>query len=493
MYHLPFGLDRRSFALAPDPERLFWTERHHRAYRTLERGVAQRTPIILMTGEIGTGKTTVLHRFIAAPREGVRVGLLCNFAGLDSALYAWALMAFGEESDGASEVADLARLEKFLAAEFLAGRHVVLAVDEAQNVSDRDLEKLRQLTNINSGSETVLTLVLVGQPPLRTRLERPDHAQTLSRVGADFHISTMGPDETAGYLRHRLLLGGARADLIEAEAARAIHGVTGGVPRLVNLLADLCLCAAASERATSVTAEIVRAVAEDARRDGLFAALRPTAPVPEAQPTPPQRPAPREVADTLMNRLGRAVAAEIGAERRIFLPIGARLLGRRVSRGFALVAGAGDAEEAWQPPVSVTARTWHAPAAVWARPGEIRIAGLDPAPEPKPEPPASALCEAAPTAPAAPSEPEARPSGNGRAPNAPPPRRALHRAVGALDVALNGILVAGIVSAALADANLPREPAPVDLSRLWGEVSHSPMAVPLEAAPLGPALPPGQR
>jgi type II secretory pathway predicted ATPase ExeA len=237
-----FGLTMRPFSLAPDADFLFWSPVHKRAYSILEYGVLTHSPITLITGEVGAGKTTLIHHLLRSLGEDVLVGLISNPHGSRGELLRWVLMALNQPAEPEATYVDLfARFQSFLIAEYARGRRVVLIFDEAQNFSREALEELRMFTNINSGKDELLQLVLVGQPELRDIVQRPDMRQFAQRVAANFHLSEMDLHTARAYIVHRLAVAGVTRRIFGESAVELIHEVTGGVPRLVNRLCDLAM------------------------------------------------------------------------------------------------------------------------------------------------------------------------------------------------------------------------------------------------------------
>ncbi|MGY6409864.1 MAG: AAA family ATPase [Alkalilacustris sp.] len=269
LYLAHFGLAARPFTLVPDPDFLFWSRAHSRAYAILEYGVLTRAPITLVTGAVGAGKTTLLHHLLRRLGPDVRVGLVSNAHGARGELLRWILMALGESAPAASDYVSLfSTFQRLVIAEYAAGRRVVLIFDEAQNLGRDVLEELRLLTNINANGDELLQLILVGQPELREIVQRPDMAQFTQRVAARFHLSAMDADTVRDYIEHRLAVAGARYMLFEDAAVTRIHRETRGIPRLVNQLCDLSLVYAYSEDAQVVSEATVAHVIED----GVFVA-----------------------------------------------------------------------------------------------------------------------------------------------------------------------------------------------------------------------------
>lgn len=265
-----FGLTERPFSLVPDPSFLFWSQSHRRAYSILEYGILTRAPITMVTGEVGAGKTTLIHHLLRRLGPGVTVGLVANAHAGRGALLRWVLMSLGRPApQEADYVALFSSFQQFLIGEYAAGRRVVLIFDEAQNLDRDTLEELRMLTNVNANSDELLQLVLVGQPELREVLQRPDMAQFTQRVAARFHLPAMDRETVQEYIEHRLAVAGARYMLFDDGAVSLIHAATRGVPRLVNQLCDLALVYAYTEDAPAVTEAVVTHVLDD----GVFSSI----------------------------------------------------------------------------------------------------------------------------------------------------------------------------------------------------------------------------
>ena len=264
IYTAHFGLRERPFSLVPDPDFLFWSPEHRRAYTMLEYGLLTHAPITLITGDVGAGKTTLLHHLLRSVDEGMRVGLIANAQGARGELLHWVLLALGQVAPaGAGYVALFGQFQAFLINEYALGNRVILIFDEAQNLSRESLEELRMFTNINSGKDELLQLVLVGQPELRDTIRRPDLTQFAQRVSASFHLTTMDVLTVRAYIAHRLRVAGAQTNMFSRTAAQLVFEATYGVPRLVNQLCDLALLYAYSENKHSVPRLTVQRVLDD--------------------------------------------------------------------------------------------------------------------------------------------------------------------------------------------------------------------------------------
>lgn len=259
-----YGFRERPFTLVPDPDFLFWSAQHRRAYSVLEFGILSRAPITLVTGGVGCGKTTLLRELLRQFGSRVTVGLISNAQGGRGELIQWVLNSLGVPfSADAGYVPLFQKLQDYLIEEYAAGRRVVLIFDEAQNLSSESLEELRMLTNINSGKDEVIQLVLVGQPELRDMVLHPSLRQLAQRIAASFHLLPLDEPAVADLIEHRLKAAGGSGEEITPQAAKMIYQVTHGVPRLVNQLCDMALLYGWSMDNPRVSEDVVQSVIDD--------------------------------------------------------------------------------------------------------------------------------------------------------------------------------------------------------------------------------------
>jgi type II secretory pathway predicted ATPase ExeA len=316
IYTAHFGLRERPFSLVPDPEFLYWAPPHRRAFAMLEYGLVSRAPITVITGEVGAGKTTLLYHLLGALGPEVRVGLIANAHGDRGELLRWVLLALAQPTaPGATYVDLFGQFQNFLIAEYAAGRRVVLIFDEAQNLSRESLEELRMLTNINSGKDELLQLVLVGQPELRDTIRRPDLVQFAQRVTSSFHLPAMDAEMVRGYIRHRLAVAGAPWPIFDEAAMNRVHAATRGVPRLVNQLCDMAMVYAYAKEETTIGVETI----EQVIADGVFFAGGADPGAAEAAPQPaPQtaNPTANQTAPQAAPQTDARAAGQGGAETR---------------------------------------------------------------------------------------------------------------------------------------------------------------------------------
>jgi type II secretory pathway predicted ATPase ExeA len=259
-----FGFTERPFTLLPDPDFIFWSRAHRRAYSVLEYGVMTRSPITVVTGEVGAGKTTLVQRLLQSLDDDITIGMVSNAQGGRGELLQWALNSLGIETDlTAAYVTLFQQLQDFVIEEYASGRRVILLIDEAQNLSVEGLEELRMLTNINSNKDELLQLILVGQPELRQMILRPELRQFAQRVTATYHIGSLDLPAVEGYVKHRLQHVGGTGSEFTKEAIALVHVHTHGIPRLVNKLCDIAMVYAATEERRVVDAPIVEEVLDD--------------------------------------------------------------------------------------------------------------------------------------------------------------------------------------------------------------------------------------
>ncbi|QHI98793.1 AAA family ATPase [Xylophilus rhododendri] len=259
MYASAFGLQQAPFSIAPDPRYLFMSERHREALAHLLYGLGASGGFVLLTGEIGTGKTTVCRCFLEQMPEHCQVAYVYNPKQSAIELLRTINDEFGvphaPAAPGSAETIKdcIDPLNAFLLASHAAGRNTVLVIDEAQNLSIDVLEQLRLLTNLETTERKLLQIVLIGQPELRELLARPELEQLAQRVVARFHLDALSLPEVEAYVSHRLAVAGWSGALpFDRRVLARIHQLTGGVPRRINLLCDRALLGAYSAGVRSV-------------------------------------------------------------------------------------------------------------------------------------------------------------------------------------------------------------------------------------------------
>ncbi len=271
MYESFYGLSGKPFSLLPDADFLFLSKRHRRAINLLEYGIVTQAGFMVITGDVGAGKTTVIRRYLKSAGSDVTVGVITNASASLGRLLNWVAMAFELKTTGQDEVSLYTSFVDFLLAQYARGKRTVLIIDEAQNLKADMLEELRMLSNVNNEKDQLLQMVLVGQPELLDMLKRPDLRQFVQRISVHCHLEPLSAAETAAYIRHRLGVVGGSPELFDDTACAAVFYFTSGVPRLINLLCDQAMVYAFSEDQPHISFETIAEVAADRDRAGLSA------------------------------------------------------------------------------------------------------------------------------------------------------------------------------------------------------------------------------
>jgi len=264
MYTQYFNLKQQPFSIAPDPRYLFMSERHREALAHLLYGVGSGGGFVLLTGEIGAGKTTVCRCFMEQIPANCRLAYIFNPKLTVEELLQSVCDEFGVAPEGASVKSYVDAVNSYLLESHAAGLNNVLVIDEAQNLSADVLEQLRLLTNLETSERKLLQIILIGQPELRQMLARPELEQLAQRVIARYHLGPLSEAEVGSYIQHRLAVAGAGAvELFPRGLLRRIHQLSKGVPRRINLLCDRALLGAYVENRAQVNAMILRRAAEE--------------------------------------------------------------------------------------------------------------------------------------------------------------------------------------------------------------------------------------
>ena len=266
MYTSFFGLNEKPFSITPDPRYLYLSERHAEALAHLLYGITESGGFIQLTGEVGTGKTTIVRSLLEqipgstdvalvlnpnlSPREFLLV--ICEELGVSLSIH---------ERHSLKAIVDA--LNRRLLDAHAVGRRVVLIVDEAQNLSPDVLEQIRLLTNLETAKQKLLQIILIGQPELRDLLAREDLRQLAQRITGRYHLEPLSRDETAQYIEHRLRVAGSLGEIFDSSAKRELFRLTGGVPRLINVICDRALLGAYSKETRRVNRRLVRSAAAE--------------------------------------------------------------------------------------------------------------------------------------------------------------------------------------------------------------------------------------
>jgi general secretion pathway protein A len=258
MYLQFYGLRETPFSPTPDPKFLFQSTRHREALAQLLYGVRERKGFIVLTGEIGTGKTTLLRTLLARLDRDTHVAYVHNSALGIEGLLEYMLQDWGLKSSGTTHAQRLFELNEFLIDQHRQGLSPVLVIDEAQNLSIPTLEAVRLLSNFETTSQKLMQILLVGQPELRVKLNSAELRQLKQRIGLRCHIGPLSPEETRLYIRHRLRIAGATdAGIFTDAAIQRITEYSQGIPRVVNIVCDHCLLSGFADSKRRIDTAIV--------------------------------------------------------------------------------------------------------------------------------------------------------------------------------------------------------------------------------------------
>ncbi len=264
MYLRFFGLNEKPFAITPDPRYLYLSEQHAEALAHLLYGINEAGGFIQLTGEVGTGKTTVVRTLLSRVPHHADVAVIlnprvtpveflltiCEELGLDIA---------DADRDSVKQMVDA--LNRRLLSAHADGRRIILIVDEAQNLSAEVLEQVRLLTNLETPTQKLLQIILIGQPELRELLDRTELRQLAQRITGRYHLEPLSREETLGYVRHRLRVAGAAEDIFTPSALAEVHRLAAGIPRVINVTCDRALLGAYTQETRKVTSSLVRRAA----------------------------------------------------------------------------------------------------------------------------------------------------------------------------------------------------------------------------------------
>jgi general secretion pathway protein A len=260
MYLKFFDLKEKPFELTPAPRFLFLTPGHREALAQLVYGIQEQKGFILMCGEVGTGKTTLLRTLLHRLGDQVDSAFITNSTLPFDEILEYALADLGVPDPKGTRAQRLIALNKFLIEQRRAGRTTVLIIDEAQNLSSETLEQIRLLSNFETSSEKLVQIILAGQPELLDKLQRPELRQLRQRIALRCVLEPMKEEEVEQYIASHLRVAGARRQFFDSAAIRHIARYASGIPRLVNILCDHCLLYAYADQTREVNGVVVRRV-----------------------------------------------------------------------------------------------------------------------------------------------------------------------------------------------------------------------------------------
>ena len=241
MYENFYGLKEKPFQIVPNPSYLYMSPIHENALAYLEYGLMENVGFILLTGKIGTGKTTLARHIMDQFESEKEIAVIFNTNVTPEELIFLILRSYGLIPELVSKTNNLEIFYEFLINKYAENKQVLLIIDEAQNLSDEALEEIRMMSNLQSDDHNLIQIMLVGQPELRTKLQQPAHSPFAQRIAVNFFLAGLSQKETTSYIAYRLEKAGGSADIFNQEAIDMIYEVSGGIPRSINLLCDSAL------------------------------------------------------------------------------------------------------------------------------------------------------------------------------------------------------------------------------------------------------------
>jgi len=271
MYTKFYELQKKPFSLSPDPDYLFMSPKHEKVYIHLRYAIFENKNFVVITGEIGSGKTILINFLLRQIKEPFKIAYIRNTLVSPVQFLKFICQEFKISVEGFDKPKILDALREFLLKEYSANRRVILIIDEAQNLSFQTLEEIRLISNIETEKEPLWQIILVGQPELRKKLQHPSLKQFAQRVTVYCHLEPLSKEETFEYIHHRLRIAGARnLDIFTKDAMEAIYQHSKGIPRLINILCDTALVYGFADGLLSIDKNVIENVVEDRKKEGLF-------------------------------------------------------------------------------------------------------------------------------------------------------------------------------------------------------------------------------
>ncbi len=272
MYEAYYGLREKPFSILPDPDLIYWDKNHRLAFAMLEFGLLNSAGFVVITGEIGSGKTTLIRHLLRKLDPKIAVGYMSSTPQGGTGLLQWVMMSLNQPFE--ETYPRLYRMfQEYLYNQYSKGRRTVLIVDEAQNLGLDALEELRMLSNVNADKKQFLQMILVGQPQLKDMLRTPQLLQFAQRVSSDFHLKPLAANDVREYINFRLHAVGAQREFFSEEACQMIAAASGGIPRTINILCDTAMVYGFATGAKLITTELVKMVITDKQQYGILPSM----------------------------------------------------------------------------------------------------------------------------------------------------------------------------------------------------------------------------
>ncbi len=271
MYESFYHLKEKPFDLHPDPDYLFMSHGHDNAYTLLEYAIAENKGFVIVTGEVGAGKTTLINFFLNKIQQDIQVGLINNTSTSLNHFVKMMCQEFELNVDGMDKVEMLQSFHEFLLTQYSDNKRVVLIIDEAQNLTPEVLEEIRMVSNLEAEKHHLIQIILVGQPELKYSLQRKDLRQFVQRVTVHCHLGGLNKEEAAQYIQYRLKVAGAENSIIfDEEAIEYIHRYSNGIPRLINVLCDTALVYGFADSLELIGKKVIEDVIKEREAGGMF-------------------------------------------------------------------------------------------------------------------------------------------------------------------------------------------------------------------------------
>jgi general secretion pathway protein A len=263
MYESFYGLKEKPFNLTPDPDYLYMSPGHENAYMHLEYAIQESKGFVVVTGEVGSGKTTLINYLLRKIPQAIHVGIINNTFVQPQELLKMICNEFEIQFEDSDKTVLLTRLYGYLLEQFSKRERVILIIDEAQNLSENTLEEIRMLSNLESEKDHLIQMILVGQPQLKEKLQRKSMEQFVQRVNVYCHLDALDKVDVENYIRHRLTVAGAQnLDVFDPEAIKAIYKDSLGIPRLINTLCDAAFVYGYADDVKVIGRDLIEAVAK---------------------------------------------------------------------------------------------------------------------------------------------------------------------------------------------------------------------------------------
>lgn len=267
MYESFYGLREKPFLLSPDSDFLYLSKSHQAALSRLEYVLISQPGISVITGDLGSGKTTIIRKLLKKNYSHLTVGLVANsYVDSFEELMKWILYSFSIDYTGKDKVGMYDMLTEFLISQFSEKKRVILIIDEAHNLDESCLEQLRILANVNTDKNELLQILLIGESAMRATLELPLMRSFVQRIAVDCHVENLPVEETIAYINHRVVTAGGRENLFSNKACEHVWKASGGNPRLINSICDTALLYGFAEQKKQVDEKLVDVVVREKQR-----------------------------------------------------------------------------------------------------------------------------------------------------------------------------------------------------------------------------------